>query len=180
MCLKNWLGATLAIALLTNVAAAADAVASGKIKSINADNKTFILTDSENKDFTFKIGENLVANRDGKESKSDLKAGDPISVCYDKGVITWTAHYILIHEGTGKNNELIRGSVKAYDPVKKELTFTNQLKVDSNYVMGKAMVRVNMEETKIEDIKIGDHALLIVNTVNGKSTLQSVMVDRAK
>ena len=38
----------------------------------------------------------------------------------------------------------------------------------------------NMEDIKIESIKIGDHALLIVNTVEGKSTLRSVMVDRAK
>ena len=46
--------------------------------------------------------------------------------------------------------------------------------------MGKAMVRFNMEGANIDNVKIGDHALLIVDTVAGKSTLQSVMVDRAK
>ena len=180
MCLTKWLSATLAIALLAGTVAAADKVAGGKVKSINADKKTFVLTDSEDKDFTFKLGDNLVVNRAGKESKSDLKAGDPISVCYDKGILNWTAHYILVQEGTSKNSELIRGNVKSYDPEKKELTFTNQIKKDSTYSMGKAMVRVNMEDTKIEDIKIGDHALIIVNTLEGTSTLRSVMVDRAK
>jgi hypothetical protein len=37
-----------------------------------------------------------------------------------------------------------------------------------------------MADAKIESIKIGDHALIIVDMVEGKSTLRSVMVDRAK
>jgi Cu/Ag efflux protein CusF len=176
----KWLSATLAVALLASTAAAADTVTSGKIKSINADNKTFVLTDSADKDHTFHLGDKLVVNRAGKESKSDLKAGDTINVCYDPGVFTWTAHYILVQEGASKDCELIRGNVKGYDVDKKELTFTNETKKDATYSMGKAMVRLNMEDAKIESIKIGDHALLIVDTVKGTATLRSVMVDRAK
>jgi len=170
----------MVIALMAGTAAAADTVASGKVKLINADNKTFVLTDSADKDHMFKFGDNLVVNRGGKETKSDLKAGDAISVCYDKGVFTWTAHYILVQEGTSKTSELVRGNVKSYDADKKELTFTNEFKKDSTYSMGKAMVRLNMVDSKIENVKIGDHALLIVDTVAGKPTLQSVMVDRVK
>jgi Cu/Ag efflux protein CusF len=180
MCLTKWLSATLAIALLASTVAAADTVSSGKVKSVNADNKTFVLTDSADKDHTFKFGDNLVINRAGKESKSDLKVGDAINICYDKGVFTWTAHYILVQEGTAKNSSLIRGNVKGYDVDKKELAFTNEIKKDSTYSIGKAMVRVNMENAKIESIKIGDHALIIVDTIEGKATLRSVMVDRAK
>jgi len=180
MCITKWLSTTLAIALMAGTAVAADSVASGKVKSINADNKTFILTDIANKDFTFKLDEKLIVNRAGKESNSDLKAGDPISVCYDKGIISWTAHYILVQEGTAKDSELIHGNIKSYDATKKELTFTDEVKKDSTYAMGTAMVRVNREDAKIESIKIGDHALLIVNTVDGKATLRSVMVGRAK
>jgi len=166
--------------LLANIAAAADKVAAGKVKSIDADKKAFVLTDSTAKDFTFKLGDHVVVNRAGKESKSDLKAGDAINVCYDKGTLAWTAHYILVQEGAALNNELIRGTVKSYDADKKELTFTSDVKKDSTYSMGKAMVRVNMEDTKIENVKIGDHALIIVDTAATKSTLRSVMVDRAK
>jgi Cu/Ag efflux protein CusF len=180
MFLSKWISATLAIALLANAAAAADTVASGKVKSINADNKTFVLTDAADKDLTFKLGDNLVVNRAGKESKSDLKSGDAINVCYDKGLLTWTAHYILVQEGTSKNSELIRGNIKSYNADKKELTFTNEVKKDATYSMGKATVRFNMEDAKIEGVKIGDHALLIVDRVEGQRTLQSVMVDRAK
>jgi len=180
MCLTKWISTTLAIALLASTAAATERVASGKVKSINADNKTFVLTDSADKDFTFKFGDNVVINRAGKESKTDLKAGDPISVCYDKGVLTWTSHYILVQEGASTNCELIRGNIKSYDADKKELTFTNDVKKDSTYSIGKAMVRLNMEDTKIENVKIGDHALIIVDTAKGATTLRSVMVDRAK
>jgi Cu/Ag efflux protein CusF len=180
MCLSKWLSATLAIALLAGTVAAADTVVSGTVKSINADNKTLVLTNAADKDVTFKLGDNLVVNRAGKESKSDLKAGDAINLCYERGTFTWTVHYILVQEGTSKNNELVRGHVKGYNADKQELSFTNEAKKDSTYSMGKAMVRLNMADSKIENVKIGDHALLIVDTVEGKSTLQSVMVDRVK
>jgi Cu/Ag efflux protein CusF len=180
MCIRKWLSTTLAIALLASTAAAADMVVRGKVKSVDAANKTFVLTDSANKDLVITFGDNLVVNRAGKESKSEPKVGDTISICYDKGDATSTAHYILVQEGTLKNSELIRGNVKAYDAAKKELTFTSDANRDSTYPIGKATVRVNMEDSRIENIKSGDQALLIVNTVEGKSTLRSVIVNRAK
>ncbi len=180
MCLTKLLSATLVFVLMAGPAPADNTVASGKVKSINADNKTFVLTDSADKDFTFKFGDALVVNRGGKETKTDLKSGDAINICYDKGLLTWTAHYILVQEGTSRNSELIRGNVKGYDADKKELIFTNEAKKDSTYSMGKAPVRVNMEDARIENVKIGDHALLIVETLEGRPTLQSVMIERAK
>ncbi len=180
MYLTKWISATMAIALMAGTAAAADTIASGKIKSINAGAKTFVLTDSAGKDWTFTLGDKMVVNRGGKESKSDLKAGDTIDVCYDKGLITWRADYVLVQEGATKTSELIRGNVKAYDPGKNEMVFTNELRKDSTYALGKASVRFNMEDSKIDNVRIGDHALIIVDTVAGKATLQSVMVDRAK
>ena len=122
----------------------------------------------------------MVVNRAGKESNSDLKSGDAIHIGYDKGIFTKTAHYILVQEGASKNSELVRGNVKSYDADKKELTFTNEVKTDATYSMGEATVRFKMENAKIESIKIGDHALLIVDMVEGTPTLRSVMVDRAK
>jgi hypothetical protein len=176
----KWLSATLAIALFASTAAAADTVASGKVKSINADNKTFVLTDSADKDHTFKFGDDLVVNRAGKEGKSDLKAGDSISVCYDPGVFTWTSHYILVHEGKTMKSTLWHGTFKSYDTEKKQIGFTDSLKKDDTYAIGDAMVRVNMKDSTVQELKIGDHALIISNIVDGKTTLSSVMVQRAK
>jgi Cu/Ag efflux protein CusF len=176
----KFLSATLAIALLASTVGAVDTVAKGKVKSVNADAQTFVLTDSADKDLTFKLGADVIVNRAGKESKSDLKSGDAINICFEKGAASSTAHYILVQEGTSKNSQLIGGSVKGYDAAKKELTFTNEVKKDSTYPIGKAVVRLNMEDATIENVKTGDHALLIVNTVGGRSTLQSVMVHRVK
>lgn len=179
MCLSKWIGATLAVALLAAPVVAADTTTGGKIKSINAEKKTFVVT-MDDKDNTLTFDDNLVVNRDGKESKSDLKVGDAIYVCYDKGLVTWTAHYILVQEGAFRNCELIQGNVKGYDVDKKELSFTNLSKQTTTYSLGKAPVRLNMESSKIEDVKIGDNILIIVDSVDGKSTLRSVMVKRAK
>lgn len=179
MCLSKWIGATMAIALLAGPATAANTTAGGKIKSIDAEKKTFVVTTND-KDNTFAFDDNLVVNRDGKESKSDLKVGDTISISYDKGLTTWTAHYILVQEGEFKNCELLQGNVKGYDGDKKELSFTNLTKQTTAYSLGKAPVRVNMADSKIEDVKIGDHVLIIVEKVDGKEILRSVMVQRAK
>ncbi|MCI0639624.1 MAG: hypothetical protein L0Y72_15515 [Gemmataceae bacterium] len=183
MCLSKWISGTLAIALLVGAAAAEDIVVAGKVKSINADNKGFSLTDSADKVIVLRFGDKLVVNRAGKESKGDLKVGDlkvgdPINICYEKGDAVSTAHYILVREGKSENCDLILGNVKSYDSDKKELNFINANGKSSTYSMGKAMVRLNMEDAKIDIVKTGDHALLIVDTVEDKSTLRSVMVNR--
>lgn len=176
--LTKWIFATLAAALMVGGAAAADTIASGKVKSIDADAKTFVLTDSENKDHSFRIGDKLVVNRAGEESKGGLKAGDAINVCYEDRNTPWVSHYILVQEGDSKGCELVRGKVKGYDAEKKELTFTSDAKVSTTYPMGEAKVSFNRADAKIENVKIGDAALLIVHTADGKSTLKNIMVDR--
>ena len=114
---------------------------------------------------------------DGKESQSDLNAGDPVNVCYDKGLLTWTAHYILVQEGDTKNRELVHGFVKNYDADKKEVTFTDEAK-DWTFPMGDAKVRLNREDSKIRDIKIGDKALAIVEKRGEAATLKCLMIER--
>jgi hypothetical protein len=179
MFLSRLVSATVATVLLAGTALGDDAVGAGKVKSINTDDKTFVLTDSADKDWTFSFGEQTVVNRNGKESKNGPKAGDAINVCYDKGPKTLTAHYILIQEGTTKNCELLRGSVKSYDANSKKLVFTGQnVKDSASYSMGNAQVRVNMKDSKIEAIENGDRALIIVETTGATPTLRSVMVDR--
>jgi ribonucleotide monophosphatase NagD (HAD superfamily) len=180
MRLTKWISATLAVAVMASTVGAADTVAAGKIKSIDADGKTFVLTDAADKDSTFTFGDHLIVNRGGKESKTSLKAGDAINVCYDKGAATSTAHYVLVQEGKSKTYELLRGTVKSIDAGKSEFTFTNENNTDSTYSLGKATVRVNLEDSTMANVKTGEAALLIVNTANGNATLRSVMIDRAK
>jgi len=171
----KWVGVAAVIGVLAGSAAASDGLSAGKVKSVNADNKAFVLTDSAGKDFTIKLADNVVINRSGKESASDLKADDSVSVCYEKGLRTWTAHYILVKEGDTKDSQLVQGAFKSYDADKKEFTFTDSQGKDWTNAMGESKVRLNMQDSKIEDVKIGDTILAIVDQVGDKTTLKCVM-----
>ena len=175
-------GSALAVLfLLAGTAMGSDALATGKIKGINADKGDFVLTDSAGKDVTFKLGDTVVVNRGGTEGKSDLKAGDAVNVSHDKGLLTSTAKYILVQEGDSKDWELAQGSFKSYDATKKEIICTDAQGKDCTYAMGDAKVRMNCKEAKVEDVKIGEHVLcIILKTTGGKTTLQALMFERAE
>jgi len=174
----RWLAPVAVILVLGGVAAAAETVAGGKVKSVNADKKEFVLTDDAGKDWTFKLGEDLLVNRGGKEGKSDLSAGDSIYVCYDKGVVTWTAHYVLVQDGATKTSQLIKGRFKNYDEGRKEITITDDEKNDLKFSLGKADVKVNRSDRRIDDVKIGEDVVLIVAKEGDKNVLKTVMVHR--
>ena len=176
--ISQWLCAMGAFVVLAGPAMAADAIAAGKIKAVNAEKKEIVLTDGEGKDWTIKLGDNVVINRGGKESQSDLNAGDSVNVCYDKGLLTWTAHYILVQEGNTKDCELVHGTVKNYDVDKKQVTFTDHRDKNWTFPMGDAKVRLNREDSKIQDLKIGDSALAIVEKTGDSTTLKCLMVER--
>lgn len=178
MCFSKWFMAVAAIVLLAGTSVAADTIGTGKVKAINSDKKEFVLTDGADKDTTYKLDDNVVINRAGKESKSDLKVGDAVNLCYDKGLVTWTAHYILVQEGDSKNFGLVRGTIKSYDAEKKQLAFTSAQGKEMTFPMGATKVRLNKEASKAEDIKIGDTALAIIETDGDKETLKCLMVNR--
>lgn len=173
------MSATIGFALLAGTVTASDTVASGRIKEVNAESKTFVLTDSTGKDNSFKLSQKIVVNRAGKESASDLRVDDVIDVCYEKGILTWTAHYILIQEGESKTSKLVRGSVKGYDAAKKELTFSSEGREDTTYPMGKATVQFDGKDGTVENVKIGDRAMIIVDMVESVATLRTLRLDRA-
>lgn len=172
---SQWFHAMAAIVLLAGPAVAADAIATGKVKGINSDKKEFVLTDDAGKDWTIKLGDSVVINRGGKESQNDLNAGDSVNVCYSKGVVTWTAHYILVQEGDTKNCELVLGTVKNYDADEKQVTVTDQQAKDWTFPIGNAKVRLNREDSKIGDVNIGDNALAIVEKVGEGTTLGTTL-----
>jgi len=175
--LSKWLSAAAAIVLLAGTSSAADAIYAGKVKSINADKKQVVLT-ADGKDTTFMLADGVVVNRGGKESQSDLKVDDSVNVLYDKGLLSSTVRYILVKEGDYKNSELERGTFKGYNADKKDLTFTDEYGHDQSFPAADAKVRLNKEDSKVEDLKIGDVTLAIVEKVGDKATLKALMVDR--
>jgi len=176
--LAKWFGALATMVLLAGTAVAADAVAIGKIKEVSADKKTVVVAEADGKDYTFKLDDNAVINRGGRESKSDLNVGDAVNVLFDKGVVTSTARYVLVQEGDSKNWVLVHGTFKSYDADKKQFGFTDANGKDAIFAMGDAKVRLNKEAGKVEDLRIGDKTLLILDKAGDKTTLKSVMIER--
>lgn len=159
-------------------AVAAEGVAAGRIKGIDAADKEIVLTDNAGKEWTFKIADDLVVNRGGKEAKSDLAAGDQVNICYDKGIFARTARYVLVKEGDMKDAILVKGTVKQYDADKKQLTVTDVDSKDWTFDSQKCDVKVDGEKKSAADVKIGDKVVGIVDLARGAQTLKCVMIER--
>jgi Cu/Ag efflux protein CusF len=84
--LPKWLLMVLALTLLVALASPILAEETkGKIKSVTADKKEFVMTDNNGKDWTFQLAEDgkvRLADQDGK--LSDLKEGDEVTITYEK------------------------------------------------------------------------------------------------
>jgi Cu/Ag efflux protein CusF len=168
------------LAVWTNSALAADAVARGKIKSIEAEKKQFVLTDMNGKDWTFDLGDHFTISRGEKEGKfADLKPDDEVSIAYDKGITKFTANYILVHEGANKTAELGRGSVKTFDPDKKQLTLTDPNGKDWAFkISNDAKVRLNDKEGKVADLKLGDKVTVVYEKKGEELMAKDLSADR--
>jgi Cu/Ag efflux protein CusF len=85
--LPKWFVMVLALAMvigLTSAVFAAD-TAKGKIKSVTADKKEFVVTDKNDKDWTFHMDDKGKITLADKEVKLDeLKKGDEVEVKYEK------------------------------------------------------------------------------------------------
>lgn len=76
--------AVFMVLALAGSALAADK-ANGKIKTVTADKKEFVLTDKDGKDWNFKMAETGKIKLNDKDSQlDDLKVGDQVEVSYDK------------------------------------------------------------------------------------------------
>jgi Cu/Ag efflux protein CusF len=177
---SKWVGALAAIVLLAGTAGASDAIAMGKIKSVNADKKQFVLTVDGDKDHTFALGENVVINHPDKEGKfADLKEGEKVSVLFDKGVVTWTAEYVLVNEGDFAKAGLARGGVKTWNPKKEQLSLTGFDGKTYTFEVGMATkVQLAGKASKMDDLKLGDKATVIYERDGDKMTIKQLIAER--
>jgi len=175
---SKWVIALAASVLVAGSASAANVLSTGTIKSVNADKREFVLTDGSGKDATFKLGVDAVINRGGREGTGELRADDLVSVCYAKGDLKSTVHYVLVTEGVAKEWKLVHGTFKNYNADRNEFINTEMGGKDKTYSMGAATVRLNMNHSRIEDIKIGDDTLVIVKPIGDKMSLSALMVSR--
>ena len=86
--LPKWILVVLALAMLVGLAGvtlAADETTKGTIKKVTADKKEFVMTDKDNKDWTFHLDDNAKLRLADKDVQlQDLKAGDTVEITYTK------------------------------------------------------------------------------------------------
>ncbi len=85
--MPKWIVPMLALAVVVGLTGAllAAETAKGKIKSVNADKKEFVVTDKNDKDFTFLMDAAGKITLADKEVKLDeLKKGDEVEIKYEK------------------------------------------------------------------------------------------------
>jgi Cu/Ag efflux protein CusF len=85
--LPKWMLIVLALALVIGLSApvVAAETAKGKIKSVTADKREFVLTDTNGKDWTFHMDDKATVRLNDKASKlDDLKVGDEVEIKYEK------------------------------------------------------------------------------------------------
>src|SRR5947209_12217455 len=84
--LPKWLLVVLTLAFLAGLATPAVAAeAKGKIKSVTADKKEFVLTDKDGKDWDFTLGDDAKVRLGDKDIKlNELKKGDEVTITYEK------------------------------------------------------------------------------------------------
>jgi hypothetical protein len=180
--LAKGMAAVLTVVLLAGSALAADAVTRGKIKSTNPDKNEFVMDDPNGKSNTFTLGDNVIIHRGGKDVKfADLKVGDDVSVCYDQGLLKWTVHYALVHEGDTKNLELGRGTIKAYDADKGELVMKDLNNTEWTFaVPATSKVQINTQPSKMAEVKVGETATIVYDKQKDakKPTMAALIVQR--
>jgi Cu/Ag efflux protein CusF len=181
--MPKWVVAVLALGVMAAVsvpARAEEKVFRDKVKSVNADKKTFTMTDEQGKEFTYKLDDNSIIN-DGtdKGGLANLKAGDEVTVLYEIGVLANTARYVLVHNDKNKDRELARGAVKTWDADKKEMTITELNQKDRTFnVGGDAKVELSGKPAKLNDLKLGDRVTMIYDSKGGKNTVLDIVADR--
>jgi len=181
--LSKWLPVVLCFAFLVGLTAracGAEATARGKVKSIEAEKKQFILTDLNGKDWTFTVADNTTFRSADKEAKfNDLKPGDDVSIVYDKGITQFTAQFILNHQGDNKGLEVGYGALKHYEADKKQLVLTDPNGKDWTFQMGDdAKIRLSDKEAKPADLKLGDRVTVVYEKKGNDMMVHDVLAMR--
>jgi hypothetical protein len=150
------LGLALLLGLATPVLAASDT--KGTLKSIDHKKLTFVMTDKNNKDWTFHMGEGIQVRLNDKASSFDnLKEGDSIYIKYAKDGNKLVASEVeATHKADTATNT--RGTIKSINTNKNEFVLTDKDGKDWTFKMADdAKVQTSDNKTaKLEDLKVGD------------------------
>jgi Cu/Ag efflux protein CusF len=168
--LPKWVVVVLALALLFAFAAPSFAEAThGKIKSVAADNKEFVFTDKDGKDWTFQLTDDARIRLGTKDLKlADLKTGQEVAIIYDKQDNKLMAR--VIREG-----DVAQGKIKTVAADNKEFVFTDKDGKDWTFQLSDdSRIRLADKDLKLNDLKTGDEVAVIYEKQGAKLMAKEV------
>jgi Cu/Ag efflux protein CusF len=175
---SKWLPLSLALALLVLFASPALAV---KVKSVAADQHQITVTDQNNKDFTYTLVDGAkIFLSNGKEGKlGDLKAGENVSLLWEKRGDKYFANAIMQQEGELKDAILTEGTVKRVNADQHEVIVTDSNNKDWTYHLNdKGQVSVGTKTGKLSDLKDGDKIILVYEKKGDRLMVRDICTSR--
>jgi ribosomal 50S subunit-recycling heat shock protein len=138
------------------VRTAAGKHAQGRIESISADKKEFVVKDAKGKEHTFNLGRDAKVRLDGKESQfADLKTGDQVVIAYEKEADQMMARHIRSTRRGATRTAL--GEIKSISAAKNQLTLKDLGGKEHTFNLARdAKVQLGEKEGKLADLKAGD------------------------
>jgi Cu/Ag efflux protein CusF len=173
MRLPRLLLALLALALLLAWASPgwASEPTRGTVKSVDADQHQIVVTDKNNKDWTYRVldkpaifmpSEGAAKTEESKAKLSDLKAGEDVSLLWEKKDDRLQASAILVHRGDFKDAELAAGTIKNIGADNNQFTATDSNGKEWTFQMAdNARLRLNNKSSKLGDFKNNEHVAIV-------------------
>jgi Cu/Ag efflux protein CusF len=177
--LPKWLHLSLGLALVLVVTG--PALAAVKIKSVNADQKQITVTDQDNKDWTYTLTDNAkIFLPDNKEGKlNDLKAGQNISLLWEKRGDHYFTNAILLQEGDLRDAMLTEGTVKRVNAGQNEVVVSDKNNKDWTYhLMDNAKVSVGTRTGKLTDLKDGNQVVIVYQKKDNTYQVRDICTQR--
>jgi uncharacterized Zn ribbon protein len=137
-------------------------VTQGTIKSVAPNDNQLVLTDTNNKDWTFQLGENSRLRLADKDIKiGDLKQGEHATIFYTKQGDRLMANEVCSSR-EGQSAEVARGLIQRLSPNDNQFVLKDQNGKERAFQIARdAKVRVNDKDSNLADLKQGDEVTVM-------------------
>jgi hypothetical protein len=165
------------LAAAADPAAAAEKPARGTVKSVAADLRQISVTDANGKLWTYQVLEPAAFfnTRAVTPRLADFRAGDDVTVLWEKRGDKLVASAVLLHEGDFKNSDLAEGTVTSVAPDSNQLTVTDSAgKAWTYHLTDSSKLALNNRGAKLGDFKAGEHVTIAWDKTSGRYTIMAM------
>jgi hypothetical protein len=159
----------LALALVLGLSRPAQAndesPTAGTVKSVSAANHQMVVTDKNGKDWSYEVTKDakfiLPDHNSTNASLADIKAGDDVSLLWEKKGNEFQTNAILVRSGDFKNASLAMGTIKTVHAADHTFTATDAKNKEWTYhLANQGKIRVNGRQASLNELKANENVIL--------------------